>query len=157
MAAVDNIFPFLEKVREGAGAALTDPISRTLVVPGTQSAWDGCEQLAVRLVQIRPKKTDPRVQRPGAGCGIQQWILTIGIEVIRCAAVVTDSGPPSPRQINADAKAMTQDLSDIEKYLLCTEDFTLEDIIGWNPKPVDGGFHGGEWIFTVTQGVCPCG
>lgn len=158
MAAVDRIAPFLELIRAEATAALTHRIERSIVIPGVASVWDGCEQLSVRLIQVKPKATDPRIRRPNGGCGIQTWTLRIGLETVRCVSTIDDDRKiPSPRQLAADSAALTQDFCDLENFLLCTDKFVIEDILEWNPKGPDGGFAAGDWQFTVAMGVCPCG
>lgn len=151
MATVDILMPSLKFLKEQAEASLTHSVSRAVITPGRMPAWDNCDcgLLYVRLLMVAPKSTDGRVRRGStAGCGVLMWEVTLGIGVLRCAATINDSGEiPSVRQIEADSGEMTQDLMDLRDFLNCTDG--ISEITSWAPVGVEGGCHGGEWIFKM--------
>jgi hypothetical protein len=150
------IAPLMEDYAAKALAALTVKPGRVIsITPGVQPAWDDCcdGQLYVRLNSVEPNVGNAR--QTIAPCGVLSWTVTLGLGIIRCAHTVNDQGKaPAPAQITSDGFDMTRDLAELQEVILCHED--TRSILMWTPQGVDGGCHGGEWLFTSRVSVCAC-
>lgn len=145
MASLSRLTPGLDDLLKHVVDALPAPVGRAVVAPGGSVAWDDCcdGQAWVRVVSVEPSYQ--------ARCGIVRWTVTLGIGVLRCAAVLNDDGvAPSPRQITADGHEMIADMDAIAHLFQCN-DLPLDPLLGnWTPQGPNGGCHGGEWAATVT-------
>ena len=149
------VAPILANIVEAARLALEPTPTRVVYVnPGRQVPWDpeaNCGLLAGRILGITPW-TGPAGQ-PARPCGVNEWIVNMGISIIRCVATVNDAGDaPSATEMTLDGITMT------------TDEEILREVIRWHPKvramgawnPLGnmGGLGGGEWTFTVRVPVC---
>lgn len=148
-----RLFNLLAWVAAGASSVLSSPIGRVVIAPGTAEAWDDCcdGQLHVRVMRVAPRYNG----RPAwdKTCTLLDYEVTLALGVTRCAAVVDDSGnAPSADAVSTDASHEVQDMAELLDFLLCTQFPLIEGsphVIRWQPKPVQGGCHGGEWEFMV--------
>lgn len=142
-----------------------DPVpGRVLINPGLEVPWDDCcaGQAWVRLVSLIPSGNPfPQVDmvQGGAGCGVTLWAATIGVGVLRCAAVVDDQGnAPSVAAMTADAVQQIVDMRSLEQAITCCfkgQGYTIK-VLGWDPLGVNGGCVGGEWTIMLAVNSCGC-
>ena len=122
---------------------------------GQRVPWDEvCEgQLAGRILTITPW-TGPR----GAAalpCGVWEWIVTLGVSIVRCISTVDDDGTvPTTNQMDLDGLQMTRDLANLQRVIQCHP--SVRTVGAWNPLGAQGGGGGGEWTFQVRVSVCAC-
>jgi len=138
--------------------ALDPPVQRVALYPGAQVAWDDCcgGQAWLRVVEIIPSGGDRRLR---TACGPPLWQVTLGIGVLRCAAVVSDYGEaPSPEALTADTLQMLTDMSALQQAFECqiAPAVLSADHLRWVPLGPSGGCVGGEWLVTVRFDNCPC-
>lgn len=136
-------------------------VGRTLLVPGDNVPDDWCDcdgQLYVRVITQVPNGQQPN-------CPPISITATLGVGVIRCAAVLDDNGnPPPAATLTAEALAMTQDAATIYGALVCCSPSLVQarlinrvPTIGtWNPQGPLGGCARGEWTLGVNLDVCAC-
>ncbi len=144
----------LDAVLEAAYASLDPKPGRSIVAPGSNVAHDDCcdGQVHVRLVSAVPNYAGTR---NSTGCPVS-FDLTLGIGVVRCAAVVDDRGrAPTSAQVTGDGHQMLQDMADLAGTL---QDWKPEEALSaqlgsWNPTGPQGGCTGGEWTYVVRVGV----
>lgn len=145
----DRLGPRLGRILQSVQDALVDaPPGRMVLMPGSQIVWDDCcnGQLWVRVVGVEPIRD--------AGC-LYAFRATIGVGVVRCAAVLDDQGrPPSAADVTADAVRQNLDLQIIGDTLACHDD--VDALTRWAPAGPQGGCTAGEWQATVLYGVCDC-
>lgn len=143
--------------------SLTPTPGRSVLAPGSEVAWDDCcdGQVHVRVITVEPNY--PTAQRGNAtvsgNCDPVAWSVTLGVGVIRCAAVLDDDGnAPAPHQITADARQMLDDMNTLAQALTCHTFPGLDRLAlsTWNPSGPMGGCHGGEWLVTATVLSCAC-
>lgn len=156
--AVNLIAPLMADYTAKALEALSQTPGRVIAItPGVQAAHDNCcegqGQLYMRVQSIEPNVGDARATR--APCGVLSWTVTFGLGIIRCAHTVNDQGKaPTAAQVESDGFDMTRDLTELQEVVLCHE--ATRSIMMWTPQGVDGGCHGGEWLFTSRVSTCPC-
>lgn len=124
--------------------------------PGQRLPWDECceGQLWGQVVNILPITGDRPIIN-GAPCGVLAWQVTLSINIIRCIAVVDDTGaPPTPEEIENDGQVVLDDLATIQQVILCNP--LTRSIVSWQPLASQGGCAGGAWTFTVRIDACPC-
>lgn len=145
MASLSRLTPALDDLLAAVVTALPASVGRAVVAPGGEVAWDDCcdGQAWVRVISVAPTYQ--------ARCGIVKWTISLGIGVLRCAAVLDDDGvAPSPRQITADGHEMIADMDAIAHLIQCADDLPLDPTLGnWTPLGPNGGCHGGEWSATA--------
>lgn len=155
--ALDYIGSALWDMVDKAKAALVPTPTRVVHVnPGRQVPWDECcvGQLAGRVLTVTPF-TGPRGSSALA-CGVTEWIVTLGISIIRCVATVNDNGvAPTTKEMDADGLQMTRDLANLQRVIQCHP--AVRTLGAWNPQGNQGGCGGGEWTFQIRVPVCPCG
>lgn len=153
---MDYVGSVLWDMVEKSKASLVPKPTRVIHVnPGRQVPWDECcvGQLAGRVLTITPF-TGPRGST-SLGCGVVEYVVTLGISIIRCVATVDDSGQaPTPAEMDADGLQMTRDLANIMRVIQCHP--ATRTMGAWNPLGNQGGCGGGEWTFQVRIPVCPC-
>lgn len=158
--APDLIEPLLASMLDCASASLDPSPSRVVMAPGGVVAWDDCcdGQVWTRLVSLSPVYP---ASGQGQKCGPLLWLATIGIGVLRCAAVLDDQGvAPLPMKLNADTFQMTQDAADLSRSIQCD----MASLPGqqrlsmgnWMPLGPEGGCVGGEWTVTLLVNNCGC-
>lgn len=142
---------------ESAFVAADRPVPRVVpVAPGTTPAWDdGCGLMYSRLVSVTPVVDTQMRGNSVMPCGINFYIVTVAIAVVRCVAVVDDAArAPTAAQVYADGSAMLADLETLEQVIRCAP--TTRSIISAQPLPEQGGLSGIEWIFTLRLPACDC-
>lgn len=150
----DAISPVLTGIVDAAKALLS-PVPRRIVhVNPGEVAWDGCcdGQLWGRIVAV-----DPHVSAQAAtvACGVDYWLVTVAVGVIRCVETVDDRGnSPRPARVEADGRQQALDLAAIERAVLC--DDRVHTVNGWTPLGPEGGCAGGEWEFVLRFSTCGC-
>jgi hypothetical protein len=91
-APTDLIGPLLEAALDCADLAIEPRAGRAALYPGAEVAWDDCcdGQVYARLISMTPSGSPATGARVVSPCGVLIWAVTIGVGVIRCAAVVDD-------------------------------------------------------------------
>lgn len=120
-------------------------VDRYVIAPSPVT-WDGgCDgQLWTRLASFAPMPGDGASQL----CGVNYWIVTVGVGIIRRISVVGPQGaPPYPEEVTADALQQAEDARILKDAILDVE-FT-RSFVSWNPLAPQGGFAGGEWLINV--------
>lgn len=146
----------LQALLDTVTSGLTQRVGRAVIAPGGEVAWDDCcdGQAHVRVINIEARYPTER-----AMCDVASWGVTLGVGVIRCAAVLDDDGnAPAPHQITADARQMTRDMHEVAQALTCNDFPGLDRmrLDTWSPQGPMGGCHGGEWTATATVLACGC-
>ena len=162
--AADLIGPLLGRVLDEAYSVLDPKPSRKALYSGSQVAWDDCceGQVWVRLVAMEPVTGDPRQNRAMGPCGVLMWRATIGVGILRCAAVLNDDGSaPSPTVLTAETLTMTSDMSALAQAISCSIPTNIKglmkmQVIRWDPLGPDGGCVGGEWTVQALVNTCKC-
>lgn len=144
-------------------------VGRVLLSSGDAPAWDDCceGQLWVRLITMFPTGNPFPLPDVRAGsCKPTMLGSTLGVGVLRCAAVVDEAGnAPAADTITNEALGATADAMIVLEALKCcvgdlTDDQTsnaLAIMLGtWTPLGVEGGCVGGEWTLTLGTGTCGC-
>ena len=142
----------LDLITEGLHS-IPNPPARIVQSPGALPAWDDCcEGMGYVSVQ------SVEASGPNGNCGPALWQITLAVGVLRCAAVLDDSGAaPSPREISADAAAAVVDLHNVAAMLHCLEYQGARAVVqSWTPQGVDGGCHGGQWTAVMRIPACGC-
>lgn len=153
--AVDYVGSALWDIVNKAKIALVPTPNRVVHVnPGRQVPWDdSCSQLAGRVLTITPWTG----QRGSTAlpCGVNEWIVTLGVSIVRCIATVNDAGAsPTSAEMDADGLQMTRDLANLQRVIQCHE--AVRTMGAWNPLGAMGGLAGGEWTFQIRVPVCGC-
>lgn len=162
----DLIGSLLQTALLCAREGLTHQVTRMLVAPGAEVAWDECcdGMLWTRLLQVVPAQLMQQGQGPFGmtrvgPCGVLMWEATIGVGVLRCASMVDDAGQaPAPATLTAEALQVVQDMADVAAALQCCVAPQAEKLtMGmWTPLGPEGGCVGGEWTAAVLVSNCPC-
>lgn len=158
--ATDLLGPALTVFLGYAEDALVPAVGRASLYPGAELAWDDCceGQVWVRVISILPSP----LANPGSftqPCGVLSWVATLGIGVLRCAAVLDDNGnAPTPAELSADTLAMTRDAAALEAAIQCQIGPQVEQLsfLRWEPLGPQGGCVGGEWVIMVKLPTCSC-
>lgn len=136
-------------------------VGHSHLVPGDNvpDDWCDCEGLAyVRVITQVPNGQQPN-------CPPISITATLGVGIIRCAAVLDEQGNPPPDSVlNDEALAMSQDAATIYGALVCCSPSLVEaklinraPTIGpWVPQGPLGGCARGEWSIGVNLDVCAC-
>lgn len=143
----DLVGPLLVSMLECAATALSPAPGRSLVASGSMVAWDDCceGQVWTRLVSLMPGVSDS-----AQSCGPLTWTATIGIGVLRCAAVVDDRGnPPAAEVLTDEALRGTADAFALSEAIQCCMTATRLKMLNWAPLGPEGGCVGGEWQVSV--------
>lgn len=155
---VDYLGPILYDYVDEAAVGLEPTPGRIIhIAPGQEVAWDDCcdGQLWSRVIQVSPHVTNGTRSAAGPPCGVDYWIATVALGVIRCAYSLNEDGTvPSPAQITSDGQQMLDDMVVLQQVVLCNPN--TWEIQGWTPSGPLGGCHGGEWVFTVKFQTCQC-
>lgn len=160
-----NIKTIYANVLAAVGGRLTEPVGRTVLVPGLDEVWDDCcdGQLYLKQVEVFPTASAgaafPALD-PVQSCGPLLLALHLEVGVIRCAAVVDDQGnAPDPALITADALLQTDDWQSVLDALVIDVPrlpyVQRTKLDKWVPKQTQGGCAGGGWSFylAVDPGV----
>jgi hypothetical protein len=155
--AVDYLGPILTEYVDQAVAALIPTPGRIVhVAPGAEVAWDDCcdGQVWSRVIQVLTHTTNSR-SAAGPPCGVDYWIATIGLGVIRCAHSLNEDGSaPTALEVEGDGFDMLADMANLQEVVLCNPN--TWNVVQWLPLGPNGGCHGGEWTFTVQVPTCGC-
>lgn len=146
-----------------ASTSLEPPVDRAVLAPGGSVSWDACEcgQVWVRLIGLVPSASSQVRSSAFLPCGVTIWVVTLGVGVLRCAAVLDESGnAPSPAALSADTLQETADLAALSAAIQCcmTASPHVEHLsmLRWSPLGPDGGCLGGEFQFNVLMDNCLC-
>ncbi len=151
--AYDAISPVLREYVEAVLASYPEGEKPSRVVyaqPGAEVAWDdACDgQLAARIVTI--DLVNPQGNASGLLCGGAYWNVRIGLSMVRCIAVVSDRGvAPSAETITEDGLATFRDAAIIQQVVAHLGKTAAQPAPQWLPLGPEGGYAGGEWLFTV--------
>lgn len=110
----------------GAGAALSTPLARQVIAPGSGFARD-CRMLAVypELVEAVPL---PAGDLPGFGCAVVPALVLHAVFVADCVPTPSDDGSPPPA---ADVTAWTEAfIADTEAVWNAVADAALGGTLG---------------------------
>lgn len=151
------LYDLLTQISTCIQTELTPTPRRTILPPGTEVVWDECcdGQSWVRVISQAPGSA---VERRSGNCTPSMWEVTLGIGVIRCAAVPDAMGnPPSAVKLARDTDQMLTDAEAIKQALACcmNSDLSLR-FLSWSPKGPQGGCVGGEWTIIIKIGNCGC-
>lgn len=165
MTYTDVLGPAMQAILDCTEAAFDADgrgVAHTHLAPGAEVPDDWCDcggMLYVRVITIVPNGQE-------ANCPPISLTATLGVGVIRCAAVLDDNGNPPPDAVlTAEALAMTRDAAIIYGALVCCVDdpdiipkkINRRPTIGpWNPQGPLGGCARGEWSLAVNLDVCEC-
>lgn len=159
--SLDQLGPRMREVLRAAREHVSPAPGRVLLAAGAEVAWDDCcrGQLWVRVVNLAPlvanRQGSPGLVAGSPGCGVLRWHATLGVGIVRCAAVVDDRGnAPSALTLTREAEQMTADASALSHGLLCSGLITR--VVGWSPLGPLGGCVGGEWQIVTSVDLCPC-
>ncbi len=156
--AVDYLGPILHDYVEHAARVLSPTPGRIIhIAPGQEVAWDDCcdGQLWSRVIQVTPHVTTSTRTAAGPPCGVDYWIATVALGVIRCAYSLAEDGTaPTAEQIESDGQQMLDDMAELQQVVLCNPN--TWEIQTWTPTGPLGGCHGGEWVYTVKFQTCSC-
>jgi hypothetical protein len=156
--ATDFLGPILARYVEAAIPVLDPPVGRVVyVAPGLEVAWDDCcdGQLHARVIQLVPHTSSSTRPAAGPPCGVEYWIATIALGVIRCAHSLNDDGSaPTDAEVSSDGQQMLADMAELQQVVLCSPD--TWQVLQWLPAGPLGGCHGGEWTFQVKVPTCGC-
>lgn len=157
---LNDILVLLTNPESGAGCTI-DPVCRAGIYPGTEVPWDTCSETecgegsgqlwgVLRSINPNPNNT------PGSGCTLLDFTAAVGI--VRCAAPMDGSRPPSIEAIEADAVQQALDADGIYRAIMCCEerservrDLTLSS---WTALGPQGGCVGGEWAIRGQWHAC---
>lgn len=163
--ALDLVGPILSSALVCARDGLSAPPARGFIATG-QIAWDDCcaGQVWARLIDMTPLEgatggLTGRVTAGGQPCGPLMWRATIGVGVLRCAAVVNESGDaPAAAVLSTEALRTLMDMAELSEALQCCFAPQVDRLAmqRWDPLGPDGGCVGGEWTFTVLVDACRC-
>lgn len=158
---VDNIAPVMDDVAARAVAALAAVNRRpgrvVPIAPGVAPAWDGdcAGYLYGRIVLIAPIVDAQASRSPNMKCNVHFWNVTLAIAIVRCVAVVANSGkPPHPGAIDIDGRGFSLDASVLRDVLKCAP--STRSIVQGVPLEEQGGYSGFEWTYTTRVDACPC-
>jgi hypothetical protein len=157
----DLISPLLFGLLDCAVASLDPVPARAIVNPG-EVAWDECceGQVWTRLVSIVPSGVPFPATDTAQQCGVLMWAATVGLGVLRCAAVQDDQGnPPSASAISATGLQQAMDAQALMDALSCCWPPLAQrraKIATWTPLGPAGGCVGGEWTVQVMVDNCRC-
>lgn len=162
----DMLTPILFDLLEHARVAMNsedhpaDPPKRVLLMPGANVVHDDCceGQLWVRVIETTPhtgRTSSGTSGRSGqaqwARCGINYWVSSIGMGIVRCAATVDSRGnAPTPEAMTADTALQNFDAEILAGVLACYPNVSLTR---WNPSGPQGGCVGGEWTAQLRYGI----
>lgn len=144
----------LVELTTGVLTALEPPVCRVNLALGPDPTWDSCAQTCSNDADGHLWATIV-----GTTVGDTEQCLnhkaTVRIGILRCAAVISDSGePPSAAAVSADAAQQAFDADAI--YTVMSSDAFKHgfDLVGWSPLGPNGACVGGYWEYTYTIGTC---
>lgn len=147
----------LNHVLQVVNARLEAP--HAFIAPGGEVAHDHC---CDGMVAIRVPRIAPRVPPGGPGrhvapdpmAEVSAWVVTFGVQHVRCVAVVDDYGQaPADAVVHADGEAVLKDAATIMKALMCDVDSKYRlRVLEWTPLGPSGGCAGGEWQAQIEFG-----
>lgn len=154
--AVDLLTPMMYTILNAVTEQLQDePPGRVILAPGANVTHDDCceGQVWVRVQRIDPMTG--RTPATTAPCGILGWVATLGVGIVRCAAVLDDQGnAPTPEAVTVDTVGMNEDAAALVQGIMCSG--VVRSVEQWMPSGPMGGCVGGEWTCTVRYDVCRC-
>lgn len=133
-----------------------DPPARVLMMPGADVVHDDCcdGQLWVRITDITAHTASAGVsanQTQWGPCGINYWVASIGLGIVRCAATLDSRGnAPAPEDMTADTVLQNLDAHILAGALAETKNARL---VRWTPSGPRGGCVGGEWAGQLRYGI----